>query len=98
MEGIFNISLKKRCFATSLGVHLHDVHAPFYCLFKNTNLELVNVAMAFMDDPETSALLSTHLEHMNVDLKFHSGNLELHNIDRKIKMLKKTAEKNMVRA
>ena len=53
--------------------------------------------MAFMDDPETSALLSTHLEHMNVDLKFYSGKLELHNADSKIKMLKKTAEKNMVR-
>ena len=34
---------------------------------------------------------------MNGDIKFHSGKLELHNADSEIKMLKKTAEKNMVR-
>ena len=53
--------------------------------------------MAFMDDPETAGMLFTHLEHMNMDLKFNSVKLERPDIDHEKKMWKKTAENNMVR-
>ena len=52
--------------------------------------------MACMDDPETAGMLFTHLEHMNMDLKFHSAKLERPDIDHEMKMWKKTADKNTV--
>ena len=52
--------------------------------------------MAFMDDPETAGMLFTHLEHMNMDLKFHSAKLERPDIDHEMKMWKKTADKKRV--
>ena len=52
--------------------------------------------MAFMDDPETAGMLFTHLEHMNMDLKFHSAKLERPDVDHEMKMWKKTVNKNTV--
>ena len=52
--------------------------------------------MAFMDEPETASILFTHLEHMNMDLKFHSAKLERPDFDHGMNMWKKTADKNTV--
>ena len=68
-----------------------------HCPLQTKNIELIKIAMSFMNDQDKSNMLSTNLEYMQEDLKVLIGKHERPNIDFEIKICQKTAARNAVR-